>query len=102
MHPLAAHIGTGTPPVLQRDIVPEHHPDIFQNIQRGPVDSFDLLGIHRLGQRQPAGQAWQHRMVGARAKIASFASAAAAALVLLGCLCHEFAFCAGSRPLEQS
>jgi hypothetical protein len=45
---------------------------------------------------------WQHRVVGAHAKIAPFASAAAAALVLLGCVCHEFTFCPGHRSLEQS
>ena len=91
MHPLAAHIGAGALPVPERDVVAEDNADLFKNIKRSGINTLDLFLVHRFGQRQPAGQGRQHRMIGAGAQVAALASSAAPPCIRCDSLVHEFA-----------
>ena len=60
---LADHPGPGAAPVVQRDIVAEHHAHVFKNIHRGRVDAFYLRAGHDLAMGQGVFQAGQHRKI---------------------------------------
>ena len=71
MHPVPVpHIRAGALPVFDGDRVAEDDADILKDRHGGGVDLFDLLRVHRLGQRQPPLQSGQHVEADRRAQLA--------------------------------
>src|SRR5262245_38032154 len=62
----AAHIGTRLLPIGEGNGIPEYYTDILQYLQGCSVNALDLIGFHRLDNRQCTPQCWKHIDLGSR------------------------------------